>query len=485
VPTQIPGAYRASIAPDASGLLVIENQYGRHPLWFQPLPAGDARKMAKLEAQGTAFMPDGKQFVYTDGATVNIADRDGSNAHKLADLPGLGYWPAVSPDGKEIRVTVAAGDSAWLWEMGSDGTGFRRLAIEGKDLSNPAYGRWTPDGRYFVFNTFHEEGRSDIWAIQEKPEFLHRSSPVPIQLTKGPLECGLPTPSRDGKQIFSRCAKLRGELVRYDRRSRQFVPALGGISASDLEYSRDGTWVVYLSYPDRSVWRMRADGSDRLRLTYPPVTGFYPHISPDGTKIAFSLRGHGPKSGLYIVNAAGGEPQKIVGGPIPDSPSWSPDGDYLAFDTIPSGMHTEQEATEVRVVDLRTGKVSVIPQSRGKCLQVWATKEALVATSDDGTKVFRYDFNIQAWSDLGNGPYSDCSSTDGNYVYCVTMEPAPPAAMRIRVTDGQLEKLADLSGLKRIVTYGSRELSLTPNGELLFTHDIGTQEIYALNIRWR
>ena len=64
------------------------------------------------------------------------------------------------------------------------------------------------------------------------------------------------------------------------------------------------------------------------------------------------------------------------------------------------------------------------------------------------------------------------------------MEPIPPAAVRIRVSDGQLEALADLAGLRRIVTYGSKELSLTPEGELLFTRDIGTQEIYALNIRW-
>jgi hypothetical protein len=56
--------------------------------------------------------------------------------------------------------------------------------------------------------------------------------------------------------------------------------------------------------------------------------------------------------------------------------------------------------------------------------------------------------------------------------------------VRIRVTDGHLEPLADLSKLNRIVTYGSSELYLTPNGELLFTRDTGTQEIYALNIRW-
>jgi hypothetical protein len=52
------------------------------------------------------------------------------------------------------------------------------------------------------------------------------------------------------------------------------------------------------------------------------------------------------------------------------------------------------------------------------------------------------------------------------------------------VADGRLETLADLAGLNRIETSTSRDLNLTPNGDLLFTRDIGTQEIYALNVRW-
>jgi hypothetical protein len=37
VTTQIPAAYRASMAPDLSGLLVSENVIGHHPVWFQLL----------------------------------------------------------------------------------------------------------------------------------------------------------------------------------------------------------------------------------------------------------------------------------------------------------------------------------------------------------------------------------------------------------------------------------------------------------------
>ena len=138
---------------------------------------------------------------------------------------------------------------------------------------------------------------------------------------------------------------------------------------------------------------------------------------------------------------------------------------------------------EIRVLDLNSGKISGIPQSSGKIWPLWVTRETLVALAADSSKVSRYNFKTQSWSELGKGPYSDCSSTDGEYVYCTTMEPSPPAAVRIRVTDGHLEPVADLSRLNRIVTYGARELNLAPNGEVLFTRDTGPQEIYALNVR--
>jgi Tol biopolymer transport system component len=484
VPTQIAGAYSASMAPDFSGLLVVENPSGRHPLWFQPLPGGDPRRIGNLEAQGATFSADGMQIIYTDGATIAIADRDGANTRKIADLPGIGYFPAVSPDGKEIRVTVEAGDGDSLWTMRSDGSGMHRLPTAAADLVEVGYGRWTPDGRYFVFHASHE-GRTDIWTISKKRGFFRKANPVLMQLTNGPLSCNLPTPSRDGKQIFARCAKLRGELVRYDRTLKQFLPFLGGISATDVTFSRDGAWVAYLSYPDQSLWRMRADGRDRVRLTYPPMVAGFPEISPDGTKLVFAQWKLGLKSDLYSVGMNERTPQKIVNEATDCfKAKWSPDGNLLAFDVRLPEMRTEQVWTEIGVLDVRSGKISVIPESRGKEQPVWITPEELVATANDGSKVFRYEVKTQAWSDLASGSYSDCGSTDGKYVYCTTLEPARPAAVRIRVADGRVELLADLSGVNRIVPNTTRELNLTPNGDLLFTRDIGTQEIYALNIRW-
>ena len=49
--------------------------------------------------------------------------------------------------------------------------------------------------------------------------------------------------------------KPRGELVRYDVNSKQFLPMLPGIAAFAPTFSRDGEWVAYTSYPDHTLWR--------------------------------------------------------------------------------------------------------------------------------------------------------------------------------------------------------------------------------------
>ena len=92
-----------------------------------------------------------------------------------------------------------------------------------------------------------------------------------------------PVPSRDGKKLFVIGQQTRGELVRYDARSREFVPYLAGISASWVVFSRDGQWVTYVTFPDGVLWRSRVDGNDRLQLSYPPLEANQPRWSPDKT----------------------------------------------------------------------------------------------------------------------------------------------------------------------------------------------------------
>src|SRR5690349_24065496 len=61
-------------------------------------------------------------------------------------------------------------------------------------------------------------------------------------------------------------------------------------------------------------------------------------ISPDGSCVAFvvgdSFKSDSkwPKSTIWVVDTAGGEPRQLTAGPRTDTlPRWSPDGQKLAF----------------------------------------------------------------------------------------------------------------------------------------------------------
>src|SRR5439155_23027599 len=193
---------------------------------------------------------------------------------KLTTVSGLANWLRFSPDGTRLRFTLTrtTDNTSSLWEMRADGSTLHPLlpdwhTVPGED----ACGMWSPDGRYYFFVS-SISGVPSVWALRENAWLFHRSRPVPVQLTTGPMFFGPGVPSLDGKRLLADGWLLRGELVRYDKNSRQFVPFFSDISITDLDFSRDGHWVAYVTWPEHTLWRSRIDGSERLQLTSAPVS---------------------------------------------------------------------------------------------------------------------------------------------------------------------------------------------------------------------
>jgi hypothetical protein len=75
-------------------------------------------------------------------------------------------------------------------------------------------------------------------------------------------------------------------------------------------------------------------------------------------------------------------------------------------------------------------------------------------------------------------------SVDGKYLYCTTAG-ADPKALRIRIADHALETITSLKNLHTVDDpYESTEINVAPDGSALFTRDVGTQEVYALSVKW-
>ena len=76
-------------------------------------------------------------------------------------------------------------------------------------------------------------------------------------------------------------------------------------------------------------------------------------------------------------------------------------------------------------------------------------------------------------------------SQDGRYL-TFTTGGAEPKVQRLRFADRQIETITSLKGLRRVVdsVQGQTKVDVAPDGSPVFTRDVGSQEIYALSVRW-
>ena len=474
------------ISPDGSQLLYGVYKPGAIETWVRPLPSGAPHRVADVIASDAGWSADGRYIVYTHENGLYVCNSDGTDSRTIALLNGGAAWPRFSRDGHLIRFTFLDKDhpSRSLWEVGTDGSGLHELLPGWHKPSDECCGNWTPDGRYFVFET----DNGNIWILAESSSWFRRKKQEPIQLTNGPLSYFLPLPGKDGRQIFAIGKQDRSELVRYDAKSGGFVPYLSGISASQVDVSRDGQWAAYAMYPDGTLWRSRIDGTERLQLTADSTPALLPHWSPDGKLIAFTTWGAGKAASVRIIPTQGGRLQNQ----LPENTllsSWAPDGRSIVFNRVIKGKHPgEPDSLQIQVFDLATMGISAITGSEGMQEPSWSPDgRYLLARSNKTERPWLLDVQLRKWSELAGTQAMNLNwSHTGEYIYLET----PPgngssSFMRVHVSDRRLEHVMDFGDIRRpMVGFGSNFWSgLAPDDSPLLQRDTGTQEIYRFE--WR
>jgi serine/threonine protein kinase/Tol biopolymer transport system component len=452
-------------------------------LWAVPLPAGGPHRVGDILAQNACWAPDGTHLVYAHSSDIYKAKADGSDARKLVTVSGYPYDLRLSPDGNRLRFSIDdERNTSSLWEMMANGEALHPLLPDWNKSSRECCGSWSADERYYFFQKTIGSARN-VWVIPGGPALFHRLGGAPVQLTTGPLRFGEPVPSVDGKRLFVIGEQPRVELIRFDTNSKQIVPFLSGISAGEVEVSRDGEWVTYVAYPESTLWRSKIDGTERIQLTFAPTEAHQPRWSPDGTRIAFTDTQAGKPWKVLVVSSFGGRPQEVSPADMGAvDPNWLPDGNSIVF----TGGWGVADETSIDRTDLTTHQSSKLPGSNA-LFSARASRDGryVAAFSNDAKRLMLYDARTEKWSELAQagGFGFENWSRDGRYIYALSGTHGDDI-VRVNIANRKLERIVSLKDVPiRTSDLWAQWTGLASDDSPLIMRDRSTQEIYALDLQ--
>jgi Tol biopolymer transport system component len=269
-----------------------------------------------------------KVFFLRD-AEIFVMGPDGSHQHPLTDNDRTDFDPAWSADGAQLAYSSSGAD-ADVWVINADGTGEHDVSNDptGPDIQ-PA---WSPDGGQIAFVKQNFDGTSAIWVMEA-------DGSSQVQLTDAATINVHPSWSPDGSRIAfasTRAGNFEIYTIAPDGSNPGRLTFTDTQQEDNPNWSPDGLRLAYdgcvsATYPcpgspNNEIFTMRADGSGRRRLTDDPSIDLNPAWSPDGTQIVFRSDRSPDGTELWKMDADGSNVVELTFGPYQGGvdPDWQP-----------------------------------------------------------------------------------------------------------------------------------------------------------------
>jgi len=420
--------------------------------------------------ESPTFSPDGSQIAFAWDGENNGAGYDlyvkaigTERPLRLTHHPAPRLSGAWSPDGRSIAISRVAGeDYTGVYLLPPTGGPERKLIASQQPASG--WGNdigWSPDGRYLAYLDQPENAKSSIsvWLYLLRLDTSERT----------PVKTGCDT-------VFTPSFSARGEYLAWVCRDTQAIFSVNAQRLSDgrilhpahiedditgMAWSGDGRilfsassgnlWETSLARPhdakklpfghdardiavspaahrlvyvqgvtNINIWRLdlQASPPKASKLIVSSREQTSPSISPDGSKIAFESTRTGA-SEIWVCDADGSNAIQLssFGKGVTGSPRWSPDGKWIAFDSRATGE------ANIYLVDPQGGVPRKLElDTHGNNMPSWSHdgKWIYFNNGDDAA-------NQSVWKAPSSGGHATqlarnpagfpIESTDGRYVY--------------------------------------------------------------------
>jgi Tol biopolymer transport system component len=274
---------------------------------------------------------DGKKLLfyrdsYEYSCVLKVVSTSGGPSFELGRE--LKLWPYVHHWSTDSRMIITKGgypiepkykNDLAFWMIPLAGDEAREIKLDISGVGKPQTGSLSPDCRRLLFSEEQGEGKEDLYVAPFSLDDAQTTGSA-ILVFKG----------RDKKSVG---------FGRRDERT----------------WSPDGKKLAVVHGGD--IWVTSTDKGDPVNITQSPGIEGFPVWSPDGRMIAYTTDNDevGKERSLHVIQASGGETQKILNACDKEDFDWSPDGKKLAV--------------------ISDGKLSVVPISGGKAREIFDLNE--------------------------------------------------------------------------------------------------------------
>ena len=256
----------------------------------------------------------------------------------LAATVGCGGIAAIDPETSQVTELVTPAADA---------------SCGGTDVSSLA---WSADGHWLAYVT--AQWSSDETEAPTTEVRIRDARDGTERLVQSCTGCTTLDISPDGSLVTYVDGEWEGDLelvvARTDGSAVHRVPFVG--SPGEPAFSPDGkTIAIPITGGTSGVHVLDVAGLDdgidpTMRLLHGPVASSHVSWSPDGQWLAFDKQANGDYSEIWAVRTYGTDARLLAAGPGPDGPShpvWSADSSTVAFISEASGDATEARALEL------------------------------------------------------------------------------------------------------------------------------------------
>ena len=398
-------------SPDGSQIAFISDRDGQNNLWLMDADGSNPRSVftAPLtRAVEPAWTPDGDYILVRLGSVspdpggrsgIWMYHKDGGEGIQVVDDQPQAAWPSPSADGRYLYFHVYTGPPglqgrdalAGHWQVRrkdlrtgeiTDVTaGTAQQQVRGS--SGSAYAaEISPDGRWLAFarriagGTISYRGhrfgpRTALWVrdLQTGAERVVMD-PITVDNAEGIKTLRILPGyawSDDGSEIvLTQGGKIRrldvasGEVSTVPFRARVHR-IVSEMTKAEFRIDDDPFRARFLRWygasPDRSriafqsvgrIWTVSADGQEPVRITQGDGPfEFSPSWSPDGRWIAYTTWDGGEGGHVWKIPSSGGTPQQLTTSPSEYAhPVWSPDGSELVVTRGSGAAARHRSATQ-------------------------------------------------------------------------------------------------------------------------------------------